>query len=801
MAQLRLSGTVTDKEEQGALVGASVVIPELNKGDVTDEEGEFIINKLPEGTYTVKVSFIGYKPIEKEIQLNSDLSLIFKMEKDIRMTDEVIVSATRADEKTPTTYTNVSKERLEKQNLGQDMPILLNYTPSVVTTSDAGAGVGYTGIRIRGSDGTRINVTVNGIPINDSESHGTFWVNMPDLSSSVNNIQIQRGVGTSTNGAAAFGASINMQTSTPAQEAFGEVNNSFGSFNTRRHNVIFNTGIMNSGWAFEGRLSNIHSDGYIDRATSDLQSYFLSGAYYGDKTILKALTFGGKEKTYQSWWGTPEARLENDIPGMQEVIANNGFTDEQAENLLNSGRTYNYYQYDNETDNYQQDHYQLHLSHQFSKQLQANAALHYTYGRGYYEQHRADDDFEDYNLPDLQIGDSTISSTDLIRRRWLDNHFYGFTYSLNYDNNNGLDITLGGGYNEYDGDHFGEIIWARFAGESEIRDRYYDNNGFKTDFNSFLKANYQLNQQINLFADLQVRSIDYRTVGVDNDLREINAGDNYNFFNPKAGLSYFFDNNSSAYVSFAISNREPVRNDFIDAIEDVTPQPETLRDLEVGYKKRDKNYSIEAVYYYMNYKNQLVLTGALNDVGSSVRTNVDNSYRMGIELIGSVKITPSLQLNANATFSHNKIEEFTEILYDYGADFSEYNIVRNDYENTDISFSPNLIAGGDLTFTPLQPISFSLLGKYVGQQYLDNTSNDERAIDAYLVSDFVASYKFSLPFIKTAELKLMVNNIFNEKYVSNGYTFGYSGGEYVVRENYYYPQAGTNFLLGMNIRF
>jgi len=801
MAQSSITGKVISQEEGTPLVGASVIIESVQKGSATDIDGNYRIKNLKAGEYEIKVSYIGYKKATKQVTIkNDDITVNFDLETDTHLTDEVMVEATRADEKTPTTFTNVKKAEIERQNLGQDMPMLLNYTPSMVTTSDAGAGVGYTGMRIRGSDGTRINVTVNGIPMNDSESHGTFWVNMPDLASSVDNIQIQRGVGTSTNGAAAFGASVNMQTSTPSQDAFGEVKNSFGSFNTRRHNVIFNSGITNSGWSFEGRLSSIHSDGYIDRASSNMQSYFLSGAYYGDKTIVKALAFGGKEKTYQSWWGTPEARLENDKEGMQEVIANNGYTAEQAENLLNSGRTFNYYLYDNETDNYRQDHYQLHLSHQFTKSLQANAALHYTYGRGYYEQYRNDDDLADYQLDNIVIGDSTISSTDLIRRRWLDNHFYGLTYSLNYQKDD-WDITLGGAYNEYDGDHFGEIIWARFAGASEIRDRYYDNYGRKYDFNSFLKANYQLNQQLNLFADLQVRNINYLTKGIDSDLVQINTGDKYLFFNPKAGATLNLGNNSQLYASIAVANREPVRNDFVDAPEGETPMPETLYDYELGYKKQSKKYSAEAILYYMDYTNQLVLTGELNDVGSSIRTNVDKSYRAGIELIGAYQISPQFSVGGNATFSQNNIGSFTEVIYDYGANWDEYNTIENEYRNTDISFSPNMIAAGEISYQPLRGLKFTLLGKYVGKQYLDNTSNENRAIDPYFVSDFVGSYQFSLPFLKTAELKLMVNNVFNEMYSSNGYTFGYNAGTYEVRENYYYPQAGTNYLLGLNLRF
>lgn len=712
--------------------------------------------------------------------------------------DDVIVYATRANDNTPTTYSEISKKKLRNVNLGQDLPILLNLSPSIVTTSDAGAGVGYTGLRIRGSDATRINVTINGIPVNDSESHGVFWVNMPDFASSVDNIQIQRGVGTSTNGAAAFGATVNMQTNVPSQDSFVELNNSVGSFNTRKHTLIYNTGLLNERWSFESRLSKIASDGYIDRASSDLNSYFLSGGYYGNKTTLKALVFGGKEVTYQSWYGTPQALLDGDQDGIEEVISNNGFSNEQADNLRNSGRTYNFYQYENEVDNYNQDHYQLHFSHTINSKFNVNAAAHYTYGRGYFEQYRNEDDFADYGLNDVVIGDSTITSTDLIRRRWLDNDFYGFTFSANYFTSK-LDMTLGGGWNQYDGDHFGEVIWAEYASNSDIRERYYDNVGNKTDFNIYLKTNYQMSDAFNLFADLQVRTIDYRTYGIDSDRRTIDVGGDYTFFNPKFGATYSLNNTSNIYGSFAIGNREPVRGDFVDAI--TTPTHETLQNVEVGYRKYGSTFSFSANYYLMNYNNQLVLTGELNDVGSSLRQNVPESYRTGIELVGEYKLSEKVIWGANLTLSQNKIKNFTEILYNYGTNFDEFNIEETNYPDTDIAFSPNVIGGSQLTFLPIEDFEISLMSKYVGKQFLDNTSSDDRSIDAYFVNDIRLSYDFEVKSIERINLSLLVNNILNVEYSSNGYTFGYAGGEYVVRENYLYPQAGRNFLLAMNVRF
>ncbi|MDH5367196.1 MAG: TonB-dependent receptor [Cyclobacteriaceae bacterium] len=713
--------------------------------------------------------------------------------------ETVFVRSTRAGENTPVAYTTINKEDIDRVNLGQDLPILLNLIPSMVTTSDAGAGVGYTGMRIRGSDASRINVTINGVPLNDSESQGVYWVNMPDFASTVSSIQVQRGVGTSTNGAGAFGATVNLATNNPATEPLVQINNTYGSFNTRKHNLILNSGLLNNLWAFEGRLSQISSDGYIDRAWSDLKSYYLSGAYYGKKTIVKALAFGGQEETYQAWWGTPESRIKNDEAGMDEVADNNWLTTDQRNNLLNSGRTYNYYEYDNEIDHYQQDHYQLHLSHQLNTNLSFTSALHYTYGRGYYEQYKADEDLQDYGIGYISVGlVDTIKTSDIIRRRWLDNHFGGVTFSLDYSKNK-FNSTLGGGYNVYDGDHFGEVIWAEFSGTANIRDKYYDNIGEKQDFNIFWKTNYQVIEKLSLFADLQYRTINYNTFGVDNDLKNININSNFAFFNPKLGATFQIDDISSVYGSFAIGNREPVRNDFIDS--PISPKHETLQDIEFGYKSIADRYMLGINLYNMSYKNQLVLTGELNDVGNPVRKNVDKSYRRGIELEGSFEIVKGLVWAANATYSQNIIEKFSDVLYDYGQFWDEYNIIETEYKNADISFSPSLIAGSLLNYSPIKGLSVGLQSKYVGKQYLDNTTNESRAIDSYFVNDLNMNYSFETKLVKEVGVQLLVNNIFNEVYESNGYTFGYSGGGNTIRENYYYPQAGTNLLVSLNLKF
>lgn len=800
-AQSNIRGKVVDDTTGESVYGASIMLSPGSQGTTTDEEGNFLLQNVENGNYTLRVSMIGYANLSRELRVAGNVNLTLRLVQKAEQLQDVIVTGTRANEKTPTTFTNVSSEEIEKQNLGQDLPFLLNWTPSVVVTSDAGAGVGYTGIRIRGSDPTRINVTINGIPVNDSESQGVFWVNTPDFASSTSSIQVQRGVGTSTNGAGAFGASINVLTNGVSTVPKAQVNTSVGSYNTQKYNAIYSTGLLESNWAFEGRLSKITSDGYIDRASSDLSSYYLSGGYYGKKTSLQFIHFGGNEVTYQSWWGTPEARLENDAAGIEEVIANNGYTAEQVANLRNSGRTFNYYLYDNQVDDYGQDHYQLHFSQELSPSWNLNTALHYTKGSGFFEEYKDDEDLADYGLQEVTIGGSTITSTDLIRRRWLDNDFYGMTYDLNYDGSD-VQFTLGGAYNEYDGLHFGEVIWAQYASNGEIRHRFYESRSDKSDFNTYAKVNYQISDQLNLFGDVQVRNIVYSGAGTDNDLRVIDFDQNYTFFNPKVGLTYNLTNNSSLYGSFAIGNKEPNRSDIIDAAPGREPEHETLNNLEIGYRKRTGRAAFEANYYLMDYKNQLVLTGEVNDVGAGIRTNVPDSYRMGIELSGGMQVNRWFAFQANLALSENKIKSFEEVIFDYGVNFDEYNEVRTEFEDTDISFSPAVIAGGQLTFTPVSNLEIALLSKYVGDQYLDNTSNDNRKIDAFFVNDIRFNYGFETALVKRMNLSLLINNLLNTEYESNGYTFGYFGGpDYEVRENYFYPQAGTNFLFSLGLDF
>jgi iron complex outermembrane recepter protein len=801
-----VSGVVRDSGTKELLVSATVQLRASQRYTFTDAFGRFRFDQVAEGQTALVVTYIGYKTHEQTVDVPLTNALEIPMEPTSILTEAVVVRATRATEKTPTTYTNLTKEKIEAQNFGQDVPFLLNWTPSVVTTSDAGTGIGYTGIRIRGSDPTRINVTINGIPYNDSESTGTFWVNISDIASSAQSIQVQRGVGTSTNGAGAFGGTINLQTNMKRDDPYAEAINSFASFNTRRHTFNFGTGLLNDHFVVDGRLSKISSDGFIDRAFSDLQSYYFSGGYYSEKTILKAVLFGGKERTYQSWYGVPESRLKNDPEAMLVTATNEGWNEEQTNNLLQSNsRTFNPYLYENQVDDYQQDHFQLHFSHQPGTAFTINTALHYTPGKGYYEEFRFDQDLADYGLPDLIVDDDgntadndTITTTDLIRRRWLDNDFYGFTWSVNYDMNN-WNVVAGGAWNRYDGDHFGEIVWSQ-RGSVPYEHPYYFNNGDKRDFNTYLKVNYQFSEKFNAFADLQYRKINYKVSGNENDLNPVALDAQFNFFNPKGGLTYALTDESQLYASYAVARREPVRDDFLD-FEGSTPEHETLKNLEIGYRGSGDRHTFHANYYLMTYTNQLVVTGELNDVGAFVRTNAGKSYRMGVELQGMYRLSDSFLWNANLTLSRNKIEQYTEILEDYGSDFSGFALVEHNFENTDIAFSPGVIAGSSLSFLPFKNADISLLTKYVGKQYLDNTANDDRSVSAYLVNDLRLSYSWEPSFLRQVNVSFLVNNIFDDSYESNGFTYGYLAGPTEFRENFYFPQAGRNFMGMITVKF
>lgn len=694
--------------------------------------------------------------------------------------DEVLVKAVRVDAKSPITHSNLSKEEIAKRNIGQDLPMLLNFLPSVVTSSDAGAGIGYTALRVRGVSSQSTNVTINGIPYTDAESLGAFWVNLGDFSSSIENLQVQRGVGTSTNGSGAFGASINILTDAASQEASGEISNSFGSFNSRKHTVKFSTGLMNEHFEIAGRLSNIASDGYVDRASTDLKSYFLQGTYVDDNTLIKAITFGGSEVTYQSWNGIDEDMLRDD----RTYNTAGEYEDENG----------NVQFYDNEVDDYKQDHYQLHWNQRFNNNWSTNIGLNYTYGRGFFEQFKEDEDFATYGLDPLVVDGQPLEETDLIRRRWLDNDFYVLNASVNYKNNE-IDVTSGISASHYDGDHFGEVIWARFASQSNIRDRYYDGNALKNDLSVFSKATYKLNDRFQLYGDVQVRNVNYKTSGVNSDLSEFLVDENFTFFNPKAGVTYRYDDTNDLYFSYARANREPNRNDF-ESNPDV--KPEQLNDFELGWRHKKGNFTFNANTYFMLYNEQLVLSGELNDVGAPLRTNSGKSYRLGIELEAVVPVTKQLTLQPNIALSSNKNDETVR----------SFDGELQNLGSTDIAFSPSVVAANAIVYQPIKNFQVSLLSKFVGDQFMSNTEADASKLDSFFTNDINLVYTIKPKSIfKTVVFTGLVNNIFNEKYESNGYYFTYDddfsnpGTISTVEGNGFYPQAGINFLLGATLIF
>ncbi len=790
LAQGEINGKVID-QDGNPLSGAHIVVNKTLKSTFSQSDGRYASGKLKPGEYDFTVSFIGYEDYSQLVEVGaSPVEIDVVLKPSPFMTDEVVVEATRVSREAPVTAKNIEKKEIEDLNLGQDIPVLLKWTPSMVTTSDAGAGVGYTGLRIRGSDQTRINVTLNGIPMNDPEGHGVFWVNTPDLATSLSGVQIQRGLGSSTNGSGAFGASINLETSVVDDEPKGLISNSFGSFNTQKHTAQYSSGRMENGFAVEGRLSHIQSDGYIDRAASNLNSYFFQAGYYGEKTVIKALTLGGHERTYQSWYGTPESRVKGDVDEMNDFADRNYLSDADRANLLNSGRTYNYYTYQNQVDDYSQDFYQLHWIQEINPNLELTMAGHYTDGAGYFEEYKPDDSFDGYGLSDQIIGMDTISSSDIIRRRWLDNDYYGGTFALKYDKS-GHKLTWGGAAHFYRGDHFGEIVWAEYSQDIDHLDQYYFSYGDKDDINTFLKWEWNTGDW-GFMGDLQVRSIRYESQGIDDDQSPIDIDDDFLFFNPKVGARYRLNEKSSVYAYAGMGSREPVRGDYLDANDGEVPEAEQLTNVELGYSYAGGKLLFNANGYYMAYSNQLVATGELNDVGAIIRENVGNSYRAGIELEATYAFNSTLSWNLNATFSQNKIQEFTEFVGDD----------RIEYTDTDISFSPSIIGASRILWTPLKNLELNLISKYVGDQYLDNTQSSRKQIDAYLVNDFRIAYNIYDVIFKRIEVNLLINNIFNEEYSSNGYTYNDTWtSDEVIIENFYYPQAGTNFLLGLNLMF
>ena len=694
--------------------------------------------------------------------------------------EEVSVAGLRASQDQPVSFSEITKEELKARNLGQDLPILLNFLPSVVTTSDAGAGIGYTGIRVRGSDATRINVTINGIPFNDAESQGTFWVNMPDFASSVESIQLQRGVGTSTNGSSAFGASLNVLTNAASQEAFSQISNSIGSFGTLRHSLKFSTGLLNDKIEIAGRLASIQSDGYVDRASSDLKSFFLQGTYQEGNTLIKALVFGGHEITYQSWFGVDPTTLANDrtYNSAGEIYDENGVL---------SGY------YDNQVDNYKQDHYQLHWNQRYDGNWSSSVGLNYTFGRGFYEEYENELSLVDLSLTPVSVGSATINATAGIIQKWLDNDFHLLTANLQYTGAE-TDLVFGALLSNYQGDHFGNLVWARYASNAQPMHKFYRNKGEKNEFSAFGKMTHQLGDSFTAYADLQYRRVAYTATGSLNELGIIDIEDEFNFFNPKVGLTYHPNENSQLYASYAKAQREPNRSDY----ENGSPRPEVLNDFELGYRSAGEGLKWSANLYYMGYKDQLVLTGELDDVGAPIRQNVGDSYRLGLEIEGSIALSSQLIWQANLSLSRNKNRSFT---------FQRDGQLQN-LGDTNISYSPSIIGGSNLVYAPSTQLQIGLLSKYVGEQYLGNIDADLSKLDAYFINDINIWYAIGpLGCLKAIDFSLLVNNVFNTLVETNGYFFTYDDTWSTPNQTKtiegvgYYPQAGTNFLLGASFRF
>ncbi|MFP5042279.1 TonB-dependent receptor [Parasediminibacterium sp. JCM 36343] len=771
-----VSGQVIDWATQKPVPSASLQLG--NTIAIADENGQFKFIKLAKGHYVIVASSVGYMESVETIDIPTNNTIVIKLKSSPLFLQALEVKSLRASDKSPFTKTNLGKNQLAKTNLGQDLPFMLNQTPSTVIASDAGNGVGYTRVSIRGVDAQRTNVTINGIPYNDAEDQGVYFVDMPDFTSSLNSIQIQRGVGTSSNGTGAFGAGINLQTNEFNEKAYAEINNSYGSFNTIKNTVKVGSGLINNHFTFDARLSRVVSDGYIDRAASNLQSFAISAAYINKSTSIRLNIFSGTEKTYQAWYGVAQDSLATHRTDNPEGAKSNG--------------TF----YPNQTDNYLQNQYQLFFNTALSKRLSFSTAFFFTPGKGYYEEYDNSGYYASYGLPNHIIGTDTITQSDFVRQKWLNNKFYGQIGSLQYKTEKDQ-IILGGGWSRYEGGHYGNVIWAQNGGVEKDY-QWYNNQALKGDANIYAKWEHQLTNQLQFYADAQYKYVFHRMNGFDSDPTRL-VSKEFNFFNPKLGISYNHKG-WQVYASYAVANKEPNRTDFENAIAGNDPKPERLNDLELGVEKKNHTYAYGATFYYMNYKDQLVLTGKLDDVGLAIRSNTPNSHRAGIELQGSIIINNWLNASGNITLSSNKIKAFTEHIYSYD---DNYNVVGDSvvqHSNTNISFSPNKIAAATINILPCKHLELSLLSKYVGRQYMDNTQNKDRSLGDYYTQDIRAIITLKGKIIKECNLIAQVNNVLNRLYEPNGATYPavYSG--YYTNGNYYFPMAGTNYMVGLNIK-
>ena len=782
-----LGGKVTDINGE-PLAGASVLVEGTFQGVHTGVGGNYLLEGLKAEGYRIRYSFMGYETQLRAINVTGDVREDVRLKPTVIITDDVIISATRAGDQTPLAYSNVTGEILEKQNSGQGIPYLLSLTPSFVETSESGNGIGYTSLRIRGTDASRINVTIDGIPLNDPESQQVFWVDLPDLASSVDNIQVQRGVGTSSNGAGAFGASINIQTKGIENEPFAEINSAAGSFGTFRNSITAGTGLLKDRFAFQIRYSDLLSDGYIERTGSEHNSAFFSALYRTGKSLLKANVILGKEKTGIGWWGVPKEILEVN----RRYNPAGEYTDEYG----------NVRYYDNETDNYTQNHYQLVFSRRMNDYLSVHSALHYTFGKGYYEEFREDAGYIKYGLQPVSIGEITLDVTDIVRRKWMANDFYGLVYSLNYKKDK-LDAKIGGGMNLYSGDHYGRIIWMRYPGSTESNHQWYFNNGEKREASLYGKADYSLSDRLSVFGDLQYRFVNYMLRGEDDDLKNIGQTHNFGFFNPKAGIFLRLSSGQEAFLSISVANREPTRTDFKEAAGDseAIPRAERLYDLEAGYVFRSHRSSVGLNLYGMYYRDQLVPTGELSNVGYSIMTNVEKSYRIGAEITAGFKPSGFIGLDMSLTLSSNKIINFLEHYIDYNtSDWSE-EYKSNNLGTVDIAYSPSITGSSDLYANILPLLKVHLISKYVGRQYFDNTMNRERMLDPYFVNNFMIDFEPAIKYLRGTSFQLLVTNLFNVQYENNAYGGNWFEDGQEKTWAYYFPQAGTGFMLRLGLKF
>ncbi len=789
-AQIQLTGTVTGSDNNELLAGANVVLGNSFIATATGSNGRFSFKNLKPGTYKLKVSFVGFEPKTVQVKLNKSKHIQIQLKPTSYLSDEVIISATRVSGSSPTTFENISAKTLNKNSMGQDMPYLLRMTPSVVVTSDAGAGVGYTGMRIRGVDLTGINVTLNGVPVNDAESQGVWFVDLPDLASSVDNIQIQRGVGTSSNGSAAFGASINIKTGQFNPKASAEISSSAGSFNTLKNTLKFGSGLIDKHWIVAGRFSRITSDGYIDRAFSHLRSGYFSAGYYGKKDVFKAIALLGHEKTYQAWYGVPK-----------DSLATNRTYNPAGAIYNDQGKFLGYY--NNQTDNYTQNYYQLHYAHQFNKKLNLAAALFLTRGFGYYNTYKNHQKFSTYGMNDTIIGNDTISTTNLIRQKWLNNYFYGFNIMGNYKTIRST-VSFGSGWNNYVGDHYGKIVWAQVARLGDYNRNWYFNTGLKAEYNLFVKWDYRINEHLSLMTDMQYRNINYRINGTYDDMSDLTQKHVFNFYNPKAGISYAINPRNNFYFSFGVSHREPSRSVYTDADPHQVIHSERLMDYELGYKITRPRLLVDANLYYMDYKDQLVLTGKINNVGTAIMTNVPKSFRAGIEISSAWQILTKLVWHANLSLSENKIKNFTEYVdnWNYWDNPATEPYQYSKYlGTTNISFSPGIVAGSNLTYSPLKHFHVAWMSKYVGRQYIDNTSCKERSLNPYWVNNLRFDYTLHFRGIKSLGFMLSLDNLFSARYETNAWVYRYVYNGVESEMSGYFPQALFHFMGGINLKF